>query len=38
MKEKMSRRQALKALGLTVGAATIGLEGLSRVSRNVIEY
>lgn len=38
MKEKMSRRQALKALGLTVGAATIGLEGFSRVSRNVIEY
>jgi predicted dehydrogenase len=38
MNERISRRQALKAMGLTIGAATLGMEGFSLKSGNIIEY
>jgi hypothetical protein len=38
MKKQISRRQALKTLGLTAGAAVLGMRGFSQVSDNVFEY
>lgn len=38
MKQQISRRQALKTMGLTIGAATLGLEGFSVKNNNLVEY
>ena len=38
MSQKISRRQAIKNLGLTLGAAVIGIKGFSQLSDNVYEY
>ena len=38
MKRQISRRQALKTLGLTIGAAALGLKGYTQVTDNVYEY
>jgi predicted dehydrogenase len=38
MIRQISRRQALKTLGLTIGAATLGIKGFSQTSGNVFEY
>jgi predicted dehydrogenase len=38
MKRQISRRQALKTMGLTLGAAAIGFEGFSRTRNGVYEY
>ena len=38
MKRKLSRREALKTLGLTIGGAAIGIQGFSQASDNKIEY
>ena len=34
----MTRRQAIKTLGLTIGAATIGIRGFSQVDDHKYEY
>ena len=38
MSKNMNRRQALKTMGLTIGAATLGLEGFTRTGENRFEY
>ncbi len=38
MERKYSRREALKALGLTVGAAALGLKGYAKIGDNLYEY
>ncbi|MEI7660573.1 MAG: Gfo/Idh/MocA family oxidoreductase [Bacteroidota bacterium] len=38
MKRLITRRQAIKTLGLTIGAATIGIKGFSQVDDNSVEY
>jgi predicted dehydrogenase len=38
MKKQISRRQALKTLGLTLGAAALGLKGFTQVADNIFEY
>jgi predicted dehydrogenase len=38
MKKQITRRQALRTMGLTIGAAALGIKGLSQVSGNVYEY
>ena len=38
MKKRISRRQALKNIGFTIGAATFGLKGFTQVNDNVFEY
>jgi predicted dehydrogenase len=35
---KYSRREALKTLGLTVGAAALGIRGFARINDNLYEY
>jgi hypothetical protein len=35
---RYSRREALKAMGLTVGAAALGLKGFARINENLYEY
>ena len=38
MTRLITRRQAIKTLGLTIGAAAIGLKGFSQADENVFEY
>ncbi len=38
MKNNLTRREALKTLGLTIGGAAIGVQGFSRVTDNTVEY
>jgi hypothetical protein len=38
MTKSISRRQALRTMGLTIGAAAIGMKGFSRISENRYEY
>jgi len=38
MKKNLTRREALKTLGLTLGGVAIGVHGLSNVRDNVYEY
>ncbi len=38
MKRNVTRRQAIKTLGLTLGAAALGFEGFSRTREGVFEY
>ncbi len=38
MKRQISRRQALRTMGLTIGAAALGLKGFSQIKENVFEY
>ena len=38
MKKQISRRQALKAMGLTLGATVLGLKGFSQIDENTYEY
>ncbi|MEI7664175.1 MAG: hypothetical protein WCK34_18355 [Bacteroidota bacterium] len=38
MKRNISRRQALKTMGLTLGAATLGIDGFSHSREGVHEY
>ena len=38
MSRKISRRQAIKNLGLTLGATVLGIEGFSQVTDNIFEY
>ena len=38
MNKQISRRQAIKTLGLTAGATFLGIRGLSQISNNVYEY
>jgi hypothetical protein len=38
MKKQFSRRQAIKTLGLTAGAAMLGIKGFSQIDDNVFEY
>jgi predicted dehydrogenase len=38
MKRQISRRQALKTMGLTLGAAALGLNGYTQIKDNVFEY
>ena len=38
MARLITRRQAIKTLGLTIGAATIGMKGFSQTGENVYEY
>jgi predicted dehydrogenase len=38
MKRNISRRQALKAMGLTIGATALGIEAFSNNPKNVEEY
>lgn len=38
MKKQISRRQAIKTLGMTAGAVVLGIKGFSQVSDNVFEY
>ena len=38
MKRQISRRQALKTMGLTLGAAAFGFEGFSRTRDGFFEY
>lgn len=38
MSSKISRRQAMKTLGVSLGAVTLGIEGFARPSDNLLEY
>jgi hypothetical protein len=38
MKKQFSRRQAIKTLGLTAGAAMLGIKGFSQIDDNIFEY
>lgn len=38
MSRKISRRQAMKTMGVTLGAVTLGFEGLAQPSVNILEY
>ncbi|MCX6242587.1 MAG: Gfo/Idh/MocA family oxidoreductase [Bacteroidetes bacterium] len=38
MSKNLTRREALKTLGLTIGGAAIGVQGFSQVSDNKVEY
>lgn len=38
MSKNMNRRQALKTMGLTIGAATLGLQGFAWKGDNLFEY
>jgi predicted dehydrogenase len=38
MKRQITRRQAIKTMGLTFGAAALGLKGFTQTSDNVFEY
>ncbi len=38
MKKNLTRREALKTIGLTIGGAVIGIPGLAKVSDDVYEY
>jgi predicted dehydrogenase len=38
MSRKISRRQAMKTMGVTLGAVTLGFEGLAQPSDNILEY
>jgi hypothetical protein len=38
MNKKISRRQALRTLGLTAGASFLGIKGFSQVDDNIFEY
>jgi len=38
MKRQISRRQALKTIGLTLGAAAIGIKGYTMAGDNLVEY
>jgi hypothetical protein len=38
MKKQITRRQAIKTLGLTAGATFLGIRGFSQISDNIFEY
>ena len=38
MKRQITRRQAIKTMGLTIGAAALGLKGFTQIKDNVFEY
>ena len=38
MKKQISRRQAIKTLGLTAGATFLGIRGFSQISDHIFEY
>jgi hypothetical protein len=38
MKKQITRRQAIKTLGMTAGAVVLGIKGFSQVNDNVFEY
>ncbi|MEI6172895.1 MAG: Gfo/Idh/MocA family oxidoreductase [Bacteroidota bacterium] len=38
MKRYITRRQALRTMGLTIGAAALGFKGFTQISDNVYEY
>ena len=38
MKRQMTRREALRTMGLTIGAAALGFDGFTQINDNVFEY